>query len=86
MESQEGKRNTAEKVAGKRRSRGFRGEAPVSTPGRNPAALEHRGLAYQVGHEREAGGSHREKVGIGHHSKGWGRGAVKSPCSQETFT
>lgn len=29
----------------------------MGTPGRNPAALEHRGLAYQVGHEREAGGA-----------------------------
>lgn len=86
MESQEGKRNTAEKEAGKKRSRGFRGEASVGTPGRNPAALEHRGLAYQVGHEREAGGSHRERVGISHHSNGWGGGADKSPCSQETFT
>ena len=67
MESQEDKRKTPEKEAGKR-SRGFRGEAPVGTPGRNPAALEHRGLAYQVGLEREAGGSHRERGGICHHS------------------
>lgn len=44
MESQAGKRGTPEKEGGKNVSRGLRGEAPVGTPGRNPEALELRGL------------------------------------------